>query len=158
VGQGAVQRELERLSKAGIITRIRRANLVYYRANTACPVFGELAGLMVKTTGEAEVLAAALRPLADDIRVAFIHGPYAGGSAGVGDPVDIMVVGMAALAQVEQVLLPLEARLGRRINVTVYGQSEFRTKALAASQQVYAALRGRKIFLAGDEQALGQLA
>jgi DNA-binding transcriptional ArsR family regulator len=157
VGQGAVQRELDRLSQAGIIARSRRANLVYYRANPACPVFSELSGLMVKTTGEADALAAALRPLAESIRVAFIHGDFAGGSAGPGANVDIFVVGMASFEQIQMRLAPIEANLGRKINVTVFGQSEFRNKAAAANQFVYSVLRGRKIFLVGDEQELARL-
>lgn len=157
VGQGAVQRELDRLFKAGIITRNRRANLVYYQANAACPVFSELTGLMVKTTGEADALAVALRPLADIIRVAFIHGDYAGGLTGPGADVDILVVGMAGWEQIRNAVSPLETRLGRKVNITVFGQSEFRNKAAAANQLVYSVLRGKKIFLLGDEQALAQL-
>jgi hypothetical protein len=157
VGQGAVQRELDRLSRARIITRSRRANLVYYQANPACPVFSELIGLMVKTTGEADALAAAIRPLAESIKVAFIHGDYAGGATGPGAGIDIFVVGMAGFEQIQVRLAPLETQLGRKLNITVYGQSEFRNKAATANQFVYSVLRGTKIFLLGDEQALGQL-
>ena len=157
VGQGAVQRELDRLTKAGIITRSRRANLVYYQANPACPVFTELTGLMVKTTGEADALATALRPLADCIKVAFIHGDYAGGATGPGAEIDIFAVGMAGFEQIHMRLAPLEGQLGRKLNITVYGQSEFRNKAATANQFVYAVLKGKKIFLLGDELALAQL-
>ncbi|MCU0607760.1 MAG: winged helix-turn-helix domain-containing protein [Candidatus Edwardsbacteria bacterium] len=156
-GQGAVQRELERLHKAGIATRIRRGNLVYYQANPACPVFSELSGLMVKTTGEADALAAALRPLAESIKVAFIHGPYAAGQTMPGTAVDLFAVGMAGVEQLASRLRPVELRLGRRVNVSVFGQSEFRTKAARADQFIYSVLKGRKIFLLGDEAALEQL-
>jgi uncharacterized protein len=157
VGQGAVQRELDRLSKAGIITRSHRANLVYYQANPACPVFTELSGLMVKTTGEADALAAALRPLAESIKVAFIHGDFAGGATGPGAGIDIFVVGMAGFEQIQMRLAPLEGQLGRKLNLMVFGQSEFRNKAATANQFVYSVLRGKKIFLVGDEQELAWL-
>ncbi|MRR08851.1 ArsR family transcriptional regulator [bacterium] len=156
-GQGAVQRELERLHKAGIATRVRRGNLVYYQANPACPVFSELSGLMVKTTGEADALAAALRPLADSIKVAFVHGAYATGETGPGAAIDLFAVGMAGVEQMASRLRPVEQRLGRKINVTLFGQSEFRSKAARADQFVYSVLRGRKIFLLGDESQLEQL-
>ena len=37
-GQGSVQRELARLTKAGIVERIERGRQVYYQANRACPI------------------------------------------------------------------------------------------------------------------------
>jgi hypothetical protein len=51
IGQGAAQRELARWVEAGLLVRTRRGNQVYYRANTASPVFAELKGLAVKTAG-----------------------------------------------------------------------------------------------------------
>lgn len=55
IGQGAAQRELARWVEAGLLVRTRRGNQVYYRANTASPVFTELKGLAVKTAGMADV-------------------------------------------------------------------------------------------------------
>ena len=156
-GQGAVQRELVRLSQAGIITKIRRGNAIFYQANRACPVFNELTGLMVKTTGEADSLAAALRTLSDGIKVAFVFGDYANGLSAPGGDIEILIVGTVNLEQVDRALAPARERLGRRMNATVYGMSEFRHKAATGYQFLYAVLRGKKIFLVGDEQQLGQL-
>ena len=55
---------------------------MFYQANPDCPIFAELKGLMIKTTGVAEVLRAALAPLAAQIRVAFIYGSVAKIDAG----------------------------------------------------------------------------
>src|ERR1051326_6482921 len=41
-GLGAVQRELQRLTAAGILRRQAQGMEVYYQANPACPVFPEL--------------------------------------------------------------------------------------------------------------------
>ena len=49
VGQGAVQRELANLAKAGIALRTRRGNQVFYQANRESPVFTEIRSLVVKT-------------------------------------------------------------------------------------------------------------
>ncbi|HTY08836.1 MAG TPA: ArsR family transcriptional regulator [Candidatus Edwardsbacteria bacterium] len=153
-GQGAVQRELLRLSQAGIITKTRRGNAIFYQANRACPVFHELSGLMVKTTGEADDLAAALRPLAGDIKAAFAYGEYAAGTATPGSAIDIMVIGTVNHEQLARTLASLQERLGRTVNPTVYGMAEFRTKAAAGHQFIYTVMRGEKIFLVGDEQQL----
>lgn len=47
-GSGAVQRELRLMLEAGFITRSKRGNLVYYRANGKCPIFAELKSLADK--------------------------------------------------------------------------------------------------------------
>jgi predicted transcriptional regulator len=41
-GQGAVQRELQRLAGAGILTREARGRVIHYQANRGCPIFAEL--------------------------------------------------------------------------------------------------------------------
>ena len=60
VGLGAVQRELKKLSEAGIIRRKARGRQVYYQANPECPVYAELKNLVVKTVGVGDVLRAAI--------------------------------------------------------------------------------------------------
>jgi len=58
-GQGGVQREVRRLVSAGIILRMGRDRIAFYQANVACPVFGELRGLVLKTAGAGDVPRAA---------------------------------------------------------------------------------------------------
>src|SRR5882762_7752292 len=67
VGLGAAQRELQRLTQAGILSRQVRGRQVYYRADRQCPVFLELQSLFVKTAGVADVLRDALQVIADRI-------------------------------------------------------------------------------------------
>ena len=54
-GQGAVQRELKRLSEAGIISKSSRGREVYYKANRRCPIFSELHKIIIKTAGLAQI-------------------------------------------------------------------------------------------------------
>jgi predicted nucleotidyltransferase len=77
---------------------------VFYQANPDCPIFGELKGLMVKTTGAADVLRAALAPLAAQMRVAFIYGSVAKLTQRSGSDVDVMVVGELAFGEVVSAL------------------------------------------------------
>jgi uncharacterized protein len=51
---GAVQRELEQLTAAGLVRRDARGNQVYFQANRNAAIFPELQGLFAKTTKEAE--------------------------------------------------------------------------------------------------------
>jgi predicted transcriptional regulator len=47
VSPGAGQRELKRLSDAGIIVRSSRDSRVHFQANPACPVYAELKSLFI---------------------------------------------------------------------------------------------------------------
>ena len=76
VGIGAAQRELEQLSGSGIIKRTVRGNQVYYQADTACPVYKELKGMVIKTVGVGDILKESLKPLSEKIKTAFIYGSF----------------------------------------------------------------------------------
>ena len=67
-GTGAVQRELASLLAAGLVTVRDQGNQKHYQANAASPVFADLRGLVLKTVGLADVLRAALAPLASNWR------------------------------------------------------------------------------------------
>ncbi|MGQ0650729.1 MAG: hypothetical protein ACT4P4_00455 [Betaproteobacteria bacterium] len=62
-----------------MLRRERRGNQLLYSAERACPVFEELASILRKTSGVADVLAAALAPARDQIRAVFVFGSVAGG-------------------------------------------------------------------------------
>ena len=74
VPAGPASRELRRFLAAGIVTRRTSGNQVRYQADRGCVVFEELAGLVRKTTGMADVVRDALAPLGSRIKLAFIFG------------------------------------------------------------------------------------
>ncbi|GCB02436.1 winged helix-turn-helix domain-containing protein [Ralstonia sp. SET104] len=57
---GTLHKELSKLANVGILTRARNGNQVIYQADRTCPIFEELASIMRKTSGLADVLAQAL--------------------------------------------------------------------------------------------------
>src|ERR1700751_6380695 len=64
ISVGAVQRELENLSKVGLVVRNSVGSQIFYRANRDAPIFREMKGLVNKTVGIFSVLRSALHPLA----------------------------------------------------------------------------------------------
>ena len=76
-GTGAVQRELASLAQAGLLTVTAQGNQRHYQANVASPVFDELRGLVLKTSGLVDVLRAALAPISAHICAAFVYGSVA---------------------------------------------------------------------------------
>lgn len=157
VGIGPVQREVKRLAKAGIIRRTDQGRHVYFQADDTCPVFDELRGLVIKTMGASRLLRAALRPLADRIRVAFIYGSVARGEETSASDIDLMVIGDLRLSDVVSAIRPAEAELRREVNPTMYPVAEFRKKVRAKHHFLETVIRGDKLYLIGDADELGKL-
>lgn len=158
LGRGAVQRELEVLSRAGVVRRTLRGRQVYFQANPDCPIYPELRGLIVKTAGVADALRVTLAPLAERIRAAFIYGSIARGTERRASDVDIMVIGDVSFAETAEALGRAQEGIGRDINPSVYPPEEFRTKLAAKHYFLRTVLKGDKIFLIGDVRELARLA
>jgi DNA-binding transcriptional ArsR family regulator len=154
---GTVTRELRKLAEVGLLHRERRGNQRVYRANTGSPVFSELAGILRKTSGLADVLAQALAPVAPKLRVAFIFGSIAQGRESAGSDVDLMLIGDLGFSQAVELLHAAQATLGREVNPKVFTASEFTSKA-ATEAFLGDVLAKPKIFLIGSDHDLGELA
>lgn len=157
-GRGAVQRELASLVSSGILKRSTSGRQVYFQANPICPVYPELSGLLLKTTGVAGLLKQALMPLSNAIRVAFIYGSLARNEQGPSSDIDLMVVGNLSLGQVVAAISPLQEKLGREINPSLYPPGEFGQKLAAGHHFVGTVIHEPKIFLIGGEDELARLA
>jgi predicted nucleotidyltransferase len=151
---GAVQRELENLSKVGLIVRSSLGSQVFYRANREAPIFREMQALVNKTIGIFSALQSALRPLAKRVMVAFVYGSVAREQETAQSDVDLMVIGKATLDEVLSRLTTVEKSVGRPINPTVYSVAEFKSKLASENHFLNAVLKGQKVFLLGDEDEL----
>ena len=128
VGLGAAQREVKQLSGSGIIKRTVHGNQVYYQTDTACPVYKELKGLVIKTAGVADVLKTALKPLSGRIKAAFIHGSFVRGTELNSSDVDVMIIGDATFTDVTSAFSYAQKKLSREVNPTVYPVKEIQIK------------------------------
>src|SRR6201987_2954491 len=151
---GAVQRELENLSKVGLIVRNSVGSQVFYQANRDAPIFREIQGLVNKTVGIFSVLRSALHPLAKRVLVAFVYGSVAREEETAQSDVDLLVVGKATLEEILSRLSTVEKNIGRPINPTVYSVEEFKSKIASGNHFLASVLRGQKEFLRGEEDKL----
>lgn len=158
LGRGAVQRELESLTEAGLLVRSVEGNQVHFKANESSPVFSELQSLMLKTAGMVEVIRHSLASLSGRVETAFLYGSIAGGTFTADSDIDLLVIGKAGFKEVVKVLAEAEGRLAREINPSVYTEAEFRKKVLSGQQFVTSVLKGPKILVVGDEDELARLA
>ena len=156
-GTSQVQKELDRMNRAGLITREPRGNQVYFQANRNAAVFAELVGLVAKTFGAADILRVALADSEDRIQVAFVYGSVARGEQQAESDVDVLVVGDVLLSDLDEGMRAAETRLGREVSLTVLNRKEFVKRRRANDHFLQTVLRGPKIFLIGDDKALAKL-
>jgi len=149
-GPGSVQRELEKLTEAGVIERFEQGRQVYFRANSNCPIFGELKGLMLKTAGLVEVLRSALSPLSDKIDLAFVFGSQARGKASAASDIDLLIVGNVDELELHRLISRAEGQLNRSINYTFLTDQEFKKRKKEKGGFLSRVLAGEKIFIIGD--------
>lgn len=155
--QGAVQRELAALTRAGILSRTLQGRQVYFQANRQSPIFLELQALLVKTAGVVDVLRHALAPVAEHIDVALVFGSAARGELRSGSDVDLLVIGDAPFTAVANALIEAQERLGRDVNPTVYPPAEFRAKIRGRHPFLTTVLTNPQLFVIGSPNELGRL-
>ena len=153
---GTLHKELTKLAESGLLLRATQGNQVRYQANRESPVFAELAGLLRKTTGAAELLALALAPLQPEL--ALVFGSVASGTENAASDVDVLVVTKRSFGDVVRALHSAESELGREINPVVYSPVEFRRHVDEQDSFVCNVLANPRILLIGNEHDLGQLA
>ena len=154
-GSGAVQRELARLEDSGLVMVTRLGTQKHYQANPKSPIFSELCGIAQKTVGLAEPLRDALKPLAKRIAAAFVYGSVAKKKDTAASDIDLMVIsGKVTYADLFTVLEEVSARLGRKVNPTVYSPQELSKRVKQGNAFVTRVLTQPKIWLIGDESDL----
>jgi predicted nucleotidyltransferase len=154
---GTLTRELKRLAGVGLLNCDRRGNQLVYSANRKSPIFEELAGILRKTSGLADVVAEALEPVADRIEVAFIFGSVARAAETQGSDVDVLIIGSVDFGAVIDALHLAQQRLAREINPKVFSNHEWKMKLRVPDPFVSDVLSKKKIFLIGDEHGLAEL-
>ena len=154
---GTVQTELKKLQRLDIISRVRDGNRVYYRANTAHPLYPEIRALVLKTSGLADVIVNALGN-ETDIRVAFVFGSFARQEEKAGSDVDLMVVGDIGLRKLTGLLMDVSGKIGREINPHVFSEKEFVKRKKDQDHFLNQVLEAPKIFIIGTENELAEMA
>jgi len=145
-----IKRELDNLEQAGLLTSTKVGNLRYYTVDKTFPLFPELKAIIDKTRGVPQTIGEALRGI-EGIRVAFIFRAH---EAPEGEAIDLLIVGPANMAQLNQVVAALEIRLGRDINYLVFDEGEYLRRKEEGDPFLWEVLKGKKIFLIGSEHDL----
>lgn len=153
---GSLHRELRVLADMGLLLRQEVGRQVHYRANVAHPVHAELAQLLRKTAGLADVLRQALEPLGGKVELAFVYGSMASGTERSGSDVDLLVLGRATFADLALALAPAQAALQREVNPTVMTKREFAQKVAGGDGFARSVAKGDKLWLKGEDSDLAE--
>jgi len=152
----AVQREVEKLEKIGLIKKSVAGNRVYYGVDRSCPIYGELKGIIFKTAGIAPVLKAGLIR-SKDIISAFIYGSFAECKEGPSSDIDLMVIGNTSSRDLSKILTAPKMELSREINYAVFKPAEFKNKVKGKDHFLNSLLKKKKIFIIGSENELKRI-
>jgi predicted nucleotidyltransferase len=157
-GTGAVQRELEALSTAGLITLRSIGNQKHYQANRASLLFSELRSIILKTFGLADVISKALESVDHQIQFAFIYGSIAKQEDTVNSDIDLMLISdNLTYADIFSELQKAEAQLGRAIHPTMYSPIEWLMKKDRENNFISKVSQQPKIFVVGTEDEFNKL-
>ena len=151
-GSGAVQRELAQLEAAELVTVKRVGNQKHYQANASAPIYEELRGLVLKTSGLVDVLRAALAPFkAAQIDQAFVYGSVAKGKDTAKSDIDLMVISeKIAYADLFTALEPATNRLQRTVNPTLYSPIDIEKRILDDNAFVKRVKEQPKLWVIGE--------
>ena len=113
--------------------------------------------MILKTTGLGSLLHDELQN-EDRIKAAFIYGSYAANQETATSDIDLFVIGDLSSRELHALLGEARGITHREINHTLFSAKEFREKVRSDHGFVLNVLKGPKIFLKGDEDALQSLA
>ncbi len=150
----AVRRELERLEKAGILKKEPRGNRLYYWVRSDYPFYGDLLGMVAKTTG----LGAAIIQSKSKIgKISFLmfSGKFVRRKTRKKDEeVDILVVGEANLPELANLIRVEESKRNKEINYTVMSREEFEFRKKRRDPFLLSILSGSRVMVIGDQEDL----
>ena len=158
IQRSSLQRDLLRLTAAGLLKRSQSGNRAYFQADESAPVFPELRSLFLKTVGLVEVLRKELLPLAKNIRVASVYGSIATGAEASGSDVDLLIIGSVSLMDLVPLLERMTQQLQRQVNPTLFTPEEFKHKVRQGNHFLQSVLGKPMLFVIGTSDDLGTIA
>lgn len=156
VPASSARRELQRFAAAGLVQSRRVGNQVRYQAVRSCVVYHELASMLRKTVGMADLLREALTPLEGKIRTAFLFGSAAQGREGPYSDIDLMVIGNVSFDDVVQAVHGVQGKLGREVNPVILRQRDFKAKLEGQDAFIHRVMAEPKIAIFGVPGEFGK--
>ena len=153
---GTVQQELARLTRLGLLEKRVDGNRRSYSAREDHPLYPEIRGLVLKTSGLADLLRDRLKK-EKAIRVAFVFGSFARAREQAHSDIDLLVIGTITLRQLTKLLSGLAEKIGRELNPKIFTPQEFRRRKRSGDHFLKNVLSEPRIYIIGDQYELGAM-
>ncbi len=153
-----VQYALERIEEAGLVSKKKSGNRLYYRAEKSHPAFEDLKRAFLKTVALGDVIREALKPLEKKIQFAFVYGSIATGQDRPDSDLDLLLIGSITLKDIANAVTDLSETLKREVNPVNYTQETFVARLQEGNRFVQELLETPKIWLMGNEDEFARLA
>ncbi len=150
---GNLSKELARLEKTGVFTSNLRGNQKYFSLNKSYPLYKEFRSVIFKTIGVEGGLREVFNKIAG-IDVSFVYGSFAQNNENAASDIDLFIIGNPDEDKLMEAVEELEKKLRREINYNVYPKKEFMDKKNKKDSFIMNVLKGPKIIIKGDINAL----
>lgn len=145
---GNLSKELTHLEKIGIFASEMSGKQKYYFLNKQYPLLGELKSIIFKTIGIEGTLKEMIASIAG-VRKAFVYGSFAREEENAKSDLDLLLVGDFNEDELIGKLSPLEDKLKREVNYTIYSPDEFFKKSKEKGSFLNEVLKTKLILLKG---------
>ena len=151
-GSGAVQRELSRLLRSGLVTVQRIGTQNHYQANADSPLFVELCSIVNKTVALVGPIKDVLKPFLKHIALAFVYGSVAKKSDTASSDIDLMIISdHLTYADVFPTLEQASDQLHRSVQPTIYSFNELNKRIQSDNSFIRRVLEQPKVWIIGKE-------
>ncbi|MCL5003729.1 MAG: helix-turn-helix domain-containing protein [Patescibacteria group bacterium] len=150
----AVRRELQRLTKAGLLKKEPRGNRVYYRVRESSPYFVDIYNLVNKESGLSKALLSELDKLGA-AKLIILSKLFLKGRAPDQSEIDLLIVGRVNQDLVSKIVKAEEAKLKKEINYTILTEDEFDFRKKRKDPFLINILLQPRLVIFGDELAYG---
>jgi predicted nucleotidyltransferase len=154
ISVGTLHRELKKLSSAGILKARKIGNIKLFSLNKQNPVYEEIKNIIYKTEGVVKFIKDAISQI-KGVKVAFIYGSFAKSDERRDSDVDIFfIVDTINEDELIHAINDVEKKLFKEINYTRYTENEYRKEKKKKNSFILEVIKGKKIFIKGDENDL----
>ena len=147
------KRELDTFCALSLLTKEKKGNLILFSKNPACSFFDDVRNLYLKTDGYVGLLRSVFR----SATYSFIFGSVPMGTYNEKSDIDLLIIGDMPEEDVSSSILEIQKSINQEINFIVWSQEDLLKKLKEQGQFIRNIVRGKKIWIAGDESEFSRL-
>lgn len=120
----SIYKELALLKELGLVTDERRGKIRLFTMNKSSPIYPEVRGLILKTTGIGDVIRDALKG-SGEMKYALVFGSFARGEEKERSDIDLLLIGNIYEEKLITKIKEAENKISREINYIIWSEKEF---------------------------------